>query len=71
MVIGITYIILYINLLTFGYTIKEYLEFLLREIECYLFPLGILLEVYAINIKKGEIKWFTYMMYYWILLMKD
>ena len=34
MVIGITYIILYINLLTFGYTIKEYLEFLLKEISC-------------------------------------
>lgn len=52
MTIGITYIILYINLLTFGYTIKEYLEFLLTSPECYTLPLGILIELFIIKPKK-------------------
>ena len=51
-IIGITYIILYINLLTFGYTIKDYLEFILTKIECYLFPIGIIMECLSIKIKK-------------------
>ena len=45
MVIGLTYILIYINLFTFGYTIKEYLEFILKRYECYLFVIGITLQI--------------------------
>jgi len=54
MTLGITYIILYINLLSFGYTIKEYLEFLFTQVEGYFLPIGILLECIFIKTKKGE-----------------
>ena len=50
---GITYIFLYINLFTFGYTIKEYLEFLLTQVEIYFLPIGILIEIFSI---KGDRK---------------
>mgnify|MGYP003299164409 CR=1 FL=1 len=53
MTIGITYIILYTNLFTFGYTIKEYLEFLLTQVEIYFLPIGILIEFFSI---KGDRK---------------
>ena len=54
MTLGITYIILYINLLSFGYTIKEYLEFLFTQVEGYFLPIGFLLECIFIKTKKGE-----------------
>ena len=56
MVYGITYIIVYINLFSFGYTIKEYLVFLYTTLEGYLLPLGILLEIIGLNIRKDKIK---------------
>lgn len=56
MVYGITYIIIYINLFTFGYTIKEYLIFLYTTFEGYLLPIGIIIEVLALNIRKDKIK---------------
>ena len=56
MVYGITYIIMYINLLAFGYTIKEYMIFLFGRIEGYLLPSGILLEIIGLNIRKGKTK---------------
>lgn len=53
---GITYTIIYINLLSFGYTIKEYVLFLLNTSEIYLLPIGILLVIISLNIRKGKIK---------------
>ena len=52
--IGITYIFLYINLFTFGYTIKEYFLFIVTQVECLTLPLGIIIEVLTIKTKKGE-----------------
>ena len=54
MVNGITYIIIYINLFTFGYTIKEYLAFLSTTSEGYLLPIGVIIEVIALNIRKDK-----------------
>lgn len=34
MVIGLTYIITYLNLLTMGYSLSNYLNFIFRRIEC-------------------------------------
>ena len=56
MVYGITYTILYINLFAFGYTIKEYLEFILTRAEGYYLPIGILLEIIGLNIRKESKK---------------
>ena len=64
MVLGITYIIVYINLFSFGYTIKEYLEFLFTTLEGYLLPIGLLLEIIGLNIRKDKRKLHIFMMYY-------
>jgi len=54
-VIGFTFIITYLNLLTIGYTFFEYLSFIIKRIECIIAIVGIIF----INIslyKKGERK---------------
>ena len=43
---------LYINLFTFGYTIKEYFLFIISQIECLTLPLGIIIEILTIRTKK-------------------
>ncbi len=45
MVFGFSYMIIYINLFSFGYNIKEYLEFLFTRYEWYLFIIGFLIEI--------------------------
>ncbi len=49
---GITTILLYINLLNFGYTLKEYLLYILKLKEFYFFIIGFVLL--NINIYKGR-----------------
>ncbi|MDO5393093.1 MAG: hypothetical protein Q4F33_00685 [Mycoplasmatota bacterium] len=56
MIYGLIYTIIYINLFSFGYTIKEYLIFLFTAGEGYLLPLGILLVIIGLNIRKERIK---------------
>lgn len=56
MVYGLIYIIIYINLFSFGYTIKEYLIFLFTRGEGYLLPLGILFVIIGLNIRKERLK---------------
>lgn len=52
-VIGLSTIILYINLFSFGYNFKEYLMFLVKIKEFYYFIIGfILLNIWIL--KKGE-----------------
>lgn len=53
-IIGCMYIILYLNYLTIGYTIFDYLSFVSKKIECLLAVVGIILI--AIAIFKKEIK---------------
>ncbi|MCD8510210.1 MAG: hypothetical protein LRY73_10280 [Bacillus sp. (in: Bacteria)] len=42
-VIGGISVLAYLNLLTVGYTLSEYFQFLLRRLELYIFILGIIL----------------------------
>ena len=49
MVVGECFIILYFNLFTFGYTIKEYLYFIFSKIECYLFIIGLIMEIIVLR----------------------
>jgi len=44
-VVGFTFIIVYINLFSFGYNIFEYLEFIFTNYECILFFLGFVLFI--------------------------
>ncbi len=52
--IGITYIIGYMNLFLIGYNFYEYVNFIIRRGECWLSIVGII--VLFITIIKGEIK---------------
>ena len=53
MTIGSTYIITYLNLFTFGYSIKEFLIFLLSRYECYYILIGLIIITIVIY-WKGE-----------------
>ena len=48
MIIGLTFILLYINLFSFGYTMKEYIEFIFTNLECYFFYVGFLLYLFLL-----------------------
>ena len=60
MTIGITYIIMYINLFTFGYTIKEYVFYILKQPECYLFIIGLIIQIIIIYTWKGKRTWIIF-----------
>ena len=55
MIIGTSYIILYLNLLTIGYNFSFYVNFITRRIECYYAIIGFLIILLTI-ITKGEDK---------------
>lgn len=55
LVIGNTFILLYLNLLTLGYNFSFYVNFITRRIECYYAPLGFLIILLTI-ITKGDKK---------------
>lgn len=53
-VIGLVYIISYLNLLTLGYNFLYYVNFIIRRIECLYAPIGIILIFISINLDKGD-----------------
>jgi hypothetical protein len=54
MVIGCTYIITYMNLMTIGYSFTDYLKFIFTNIECYFSIIGFLLVSIIIFTKGNE-----------------
>lgn len=52
-VIGLVYIISYLNLLTIGYNFLYYVNFIIRRIECLYAPIGLILIFLSINIERG------------------
>ena len=54
MVIGCTYMITYLNLLSLGYSFWEYFQYILKRSECLCFGLGFLTSTLAIFVKGGE-----------------
>jgi len=42
-VLGSTFIILYLNLMTIGYTFKEYVNFIIRRAEIYFLIIGLII----------------------------
>lgn len=53
MVIGLTYIITYLNLLSMGYSFLEYFNFILKRSECLITLIGFVL-VTVIILTKGD-----------------
>ena len=52
MTIGLTYMIIYRNLFTFGYTLIDYFKFIITRYECWSFIIGFLMLTYFIS--KGD-----------------
>ena len=50
-VIGFSFIILYLNLMTMGYNFDNYVNFIIRKPECYYSILGIIMMILSITIK--------------------
>lgn len=50
-VIGFSYIILYLNLISIGYNLDEYVNFIIRRVECYFSIVGIIIMTLSIMIK--------------------
>ena len=46
------YIILYLNLLSFGYKFNEYVNFIIRRYECNLILLGFILIILALSFER-------------------
>ena len=52
--IGFMYIIIYLNLLTMGYNLLEYVNFIIRRIECWNSIIGIIIIVITLIKPKGD-----------------
>ncbi len=53
-IIGSFYIIIYLNLLTFGYNFFEYVKFIISRLECLNFFIGIIFMVVSIYFMGGK-----------------
>ena len=51
MVIGCSFIILYLNLTTMGYNFLEYVNFIIRRVECYFSIIGFIIMFLSITLK--------------------
>ena len=60
MVIGFTYIILYLNLFSVGYNFSEYVNFIFRRLECHFVLIGLIILILSMFIK-GEKKYELYL----------
>lgn len=48
---GLTFILLYLNLLTMGYSVFSFLKFIILNIYCLLFPAGIIMIYFGLKRK--------------------
>ena len=54
MVIGFTYIILYLNLFSVGYNFLEYVNFIFSRLECYFTLIGLIVLILSLFIKGDD-----------------
>lgn len=52
--IGSVYIICYLNLFSIGYNFFEYVNFIIRRIECLNAPIGIVIMILSLTIKRKD-----------------
>lgn len=62
MVIGCSFIILYLNLTTMEYNFLEYVNFIIRRVECYFSIIGFIIMILSITLK-GDIENELYLWY--------
>ncbi len=48
-IVGSVYIIIYMNITTIGYNFNDYVNFIVRRIECWNFVLGIIIMLFALH----------------------
>ena len=60
MVVGFTYVILYLNLFAIGYNFLEYVNFIFSRVECYFVFIGLIILILSLFIK-GEKKYELYL----------
>ena len=48
-IVGFIYIISYLNLLTIGYNFLEYVNFIIRRLECYDSIIGLVIMIFTIK----------------------
>lgn len=53
-IIGLMYIIIYLNLLSIGYNFLEYVKFISSRLECLFSVIGIIIMFFSIYIKGGK-----------------
>ena len=53
-VVGFVYVIAYLNLLTIGYNFDEYVNFIIRQPECFYTIIGIIIMLICIFIPGGK-----------------
>lgn len=51
---GLTLIIIYINLFSFGYNIYEYLEFIFTNLECLCFFVGLIIMLFLLRKRRSK-----------------
>ena len=54
--IGVTFIIIYLNLLNMGYSFWNYVNFIIRRLECLSFFIGITMIYLSSFKRKGKVK---------------
>lgn len=54
MVIGFTFMIIYLNLLSFGYSIGEYLVYIMTRIECIIVIVGLIMVILSLFRKEKK-----------------
>lgn len=52
--IGSVYIICYLNLFSIGYNFFQYVNFIIRRIECLNAPIGIIIMILSLTIKRKD-----------------
>ena len=60
-VIGLSYIVIYLNLLSIGYNFLEYVNFIIRRVECYFSIIGFIIMILSITLKGDYRKWIIFM----------
>ena len=52
--IGFVYIICYLNLFSIGYNFLQYVNFIIRRIECLNAPIGIIIMILSLSVKRKD-----------------
>jgi len=60
--LGLSFVIIYLNLLNMGYNFKEYVHFIISKWECLIIIVGGIL-IFLSLYRKGKKQWYMYMTY--------